>query len=285
MTTRRGLRAVALLVALGLAAAGCYTDEKDDAGDSGSAGEEAEGGETAIDPDLGAAALQTIIDPLVSAYGGEVVADIPVTIGTSDYSQFVLAAQNAGADGVLMAAGGEEVIQVLRAAEELDTDLRFSLSLGSVSREDVASFGDFAGQLVFNGELPPATADPEPYPLLAVAVRDLAASGDPVLQPDALTNASLKSWVYLYALISIIRDAELTEITPATVTGALREATDVDLGGLTQPWTPNATSEGIFRRVSNPWYRTATWDSESENFVLDPDQLDAVALLAGDVGS
>jgi len=231
----------------------------------------------------GAAALQTIMEPMVTAYGGEVVADIPVTIGTSDYSQFVLAAQSAGADGVLMAAGTEEVIQVLRAAEELDTDLRFSLSLGSVSRQDIASFGDFANHLVFNGELPPATADPEPYPLLAVARRDLAASDEPVLQPDTLTNASLKSWVYLYALISMIRDAGLTEITPATVTATLQEATDVDLGGLSPPWTPDATSEGLFRRVSNPWYWTATWDADAENFVVDPDQLDAVALLAGDV--
>jgi ABC-type branched-subunit amino acid transport system substrate-binding protein len=231
----------------------------------------------------GAAALQTILEPMVTAYGGEIVADIPVTVGTSDFSQFILAAQDAGADGALMAAGSEEVIQVLRAAEELDTDLQFSLSLGTVSREDVVGFGDLADQMVFNGEVPPATSDPEPYPLLAVAVRELAASGEAVLQPDAITEAALKSWVYMYALISVIRDAELTEITPATVTEALQAATDVDMGGLTPPWTPNATSEGVFRRVSNPYYWTATWDSETDNFVVGSDKLDTVALLAGDV--
>jgi ABC-type branched-subunit amino acid transport system substrate-binding protein len=231
----------------------------------------------------GAAALQTILEPMVTAYGGEIVADVPVTIGTSDYTQFVLAAQSAGAEGVLMAAGPEEVIQVLRAADELGTDLRFSLSLGSVGRGDVEALGDLADQLVFNGELPPATVDPEPYPLLAVAVRELADSGEEVLQPDAVTNASLKSWVYMYALIRVIRDAGVTDVTPATVTQALQAATEVDMGGLTPAWTPNATSDGVFRRVSNPWYWTASWDPETDNFVVDPDQLDGVALLAGDV--
>jgi len=55
------------------------------------------------------------------------------------------------------------------------------------------------------------------------------------------------------------------------------------MGGLTPPWTPDATSEGIFRRVSNPHYWTATWDPATDNFVVGPDKLDTVALLAGDV--
>jgi branched-chain amino acid transport system substrate-binding protein len=231
----------------------------------------------------GAAALQTILEPMVTAYGGEIVADIPVTVGTSDFSQFVLAAQSAGADGVLLAAGRDEAIQVLRAAQQLDTDILFSLSLGTLGRTDVAEFGELAESFVFNSEIPPATVDPEPFPLLAVAVRELAASGEDGLQPDRLNTATLKSWVYMYALIQVIRDAELTDITPATVTGALRDAVDVDMGGLTPPWTPNATSDGIFRRVSQPLYWTATWDPEAENFVLGSEQVDAVALLAGDV--
>lgn len=230
----------------------------------------------------GAAALQTVIEPMVTAYGGEVVADIPVTVGTSDFSQFVLAADAAGADGVLMLAGREEVIQVLRAAQQLDSDLAFSLSLGSVSRQDVAEFGAFADQFVFNGEVPASSVDPEPYPLLAVANRDLAASGEERLQPDTVTNASLKSWVYMYALVKMIRDAGITDITPASVTAVLNSATDVDMGDLTPPWTPNATSEGIFERVSQPYYWTATWDGESDNFLMG-ERLDSVALLAGDV--
>lgn len=231
----------------------------------------------------GTAALRGILEPMTDAYGAEIVADIPLTVGTSDYSQFVLAAQNAGADGLIMAAGPEEAIQVLRAARQLDTDVYFSLSFGTISRSDVQEFGDFARYFVFNGELPPASIDPEQFPLLAVAVRELAASGSPELTADTLTTASLKSWVYMYALVKILRDAEVTDVTPANVKAALDAATDVDLGGLTPPWTPNRTSEGIFRRVSQPMYWLASWDPETENFVLGDEQRDSVKLLAGQV--
>lgn len=230
----------------------------------------------------GAAAMQGLMGPEAAAYGGEIVADIPVTIGTSDFSQFVIAADSAGADGVIMAVGRDEAIQVLRAAQQLDSDLIFSIPFGSLSRADVIEFGDFADGFVFNGDMPPASADPEPFPILAVAQRELEASGEPTMHPDALTTSAMKSWVYFYALISMVRDAGLTDITAASLTEMLNAATDVDMGGLTPPWTPNATDDGIFLRVSMPFYWTGTWDPETDNFVLDPEQVDSLAALAGE---
>jgi ABC-type branched-subunit amino acid transport system substrate-binding protein len=231
----------------------------------------------------GASALPTILTPMAEAYGGEIVADIPVTTGTSEFTQFILAAQDAGADSIVMATGPEETLQVLRAAQQLGVEIPYSLSLGSVSRQDIIEFGDFADNFVFNSLVPAATADPEPYPLLSVAVAELAASGEEFLQPDAMRESSLMSWTYLYALVKMTRDAELTEITPQTVTEMLNAATEVDMGNLTPPWTPNLESDGLFLRVSQPYYWTASWDAESDNFVMDPDQIDSAAVLAGDV--
>ena len=54
---------------------------------------------------------------------------------------------------------------MLRAAEQLDTDLQFAWRPRiDTPRADIAEFGDFADQLVFNGEVPPTSADPAPYP-------------------------------------------------------------------------------------------------------------------------
>lgn len=231
----------------------------------------------------GASALPTILTPAAEGYGGEIVADIPVTTGTSEFTQFVLAAQDAGADSIIMATGPEETLQVLRAAQQLGVEIPYSLSLGSVTRQDIIDFGDFADNFVFNSLVPAATSDPEPYPLLSVAVSELAASGEKFLQPDTMTESSLMSWVYLYALVKMTRDAGLTDITRETLTEMLNSATDVDMGNLTPPWTPNLESDGIFLRVSQPYYWTASWDSEAENFVMDPDQVDSVAVLKGEV--
>ena len=51
-----------------------------------------------------------------SIYKGEATfpADIPVPAGTTDFSQFILAAQNAGAGGASLVLGEQEVIQVVR---------------------------------------------------------------------------------------------------------------------------------------------------------------------------
>lgn len=227
-----------------------------------------------------AAVLRDLLKPAATALGMEIVADIPITVGTSDFSQFVLAAEDAGAQGALLAAANDEAIQVLRAAQQLDSDLYFSLSLGSLSRNDVIDFGDYADRLRFIGELPAPSSDPTPYPLLAVANRDLAASGEEVLQPDDGNTTTLRSWVLMYALVKILRDAGVTDVTPQTVTAALQAAQDVDLGDLTPPWTPNKTSDGLFERVSNPWYWTAEWNVEDQNFVM-VDQLDAMELADG----
>jgi hypothetical protein len=99
-----------------------------------------------------------------------------------------------------------------------------------------------------------------------------------------MTTAALKSWVYMYALVKMTRDAGLTEITGEAITEMLNEVTDLDMGGLTPPWTPNATSEGIFERVSQPYYWTGRWDADEENFVLDDEQVNVVAALGGQVG-
>lgn len=63
----------------------------------------------------GASALKGILEGI---YQGKATfpADIPVPGGTTDFSQFILGAQEAGANGVTLALGEQEAIQVVRAA-------------------------------------------------------------------------------------------------------------------------------------------------------------------------
>ena len=75
-----------------------------------------------------ATALAGFYQAVFTDNGLEVVADLPVPAGTTDYSQFILAAQAAGAEGIAMPIGGQEGIQVLRAGQQLDADLLYSSS-------------------------------------------------------------------------------------------------------------------------------------------------------------
>ena len=78
-----------------------------------------------------ATALAGFFKAVYADNGLEVVADLPVPAGTTDYSQFILAAQAAGAEAIAMPIGGQEGIQVLRAGQQLDADLLYSSSLGT----------------------------------------------------------------------------------------------------------------------------------------------------------
>ena len=107
-------------------------------------------------------------------------------------------AQDAGAGGVALALGEQEAVQVVRAGQQLGTDLLIGASLGTFSQAAVAELGDFAEQMVFLWSFPPATADLPVYEALRA---DLAASGEEALQPENLKASPMRSWIGLYALL------------------------------------------------------------------------------------
>ena len=96
----------------------------------------------------------------------------PVAAGTTDYSQFIIAAQDAGAEGIAMPVGGQEGIQVLQAGQQLDADLWYSSSLGTFPLSDIAALGEYGERVMLNAAIPPAGAD---LPIIDQLVADLEA--------------------------------------------------------------------------------------------------------------
>jgi ABC-type branched-subunit amino acid transport system substrate-binding protein len=181
--------------------------------------------------------------------------DIPVPAGTTDYGQFILAAQNGGAQGVMIALGPQEITQLLKAGQQLDTKLKFGVALGSLSQASVRDLGDFSQQSVFLWSYPPATFD---LPVYTALRSDLAASGDDALQPANLQANPMRSWIGLYALLKMIRDAKLTSFTRDNITNLLKQAKDVPMLGIfgDENWTPSTDHSGLFKRVG-----TSRWVS------------------------
>jgi ABC-type branched-subunit amino acid transport system substrate-binding protein len=211
------------------------------------------------------AAASVLIDLLGDAYEGEATfpADLPVPAGTTDFSQFILAAQNADAGGLMMAIGEQEAIQVVRAGQQLSTPLLMGSSLGSFSQSTVAELGDFADQMVFLWSYPPATYD---LPVYEALRSDLAASGEDSLQPENLKASPMRSWIGLYALLYMIRDAGMTEFTREGITAMLNSAQDVPMLGIfgDEDWTPDADHPGTFQRAGTNHWAVWGWDPEAD---------------------
>ena len=188
------------------------------------------------------------------------MADIPVPAGTTDYSQFITAAEQAGAEGVIIGLGGQEAIQVLRAAQQLDSKLLISASLGTFPYRDLAELGDFAKQMVLNGSSVPATAD---VPVMDVLRSDLAASGrgrPPAEEPQGDADEFVDG---LYALLTIIRTAGTKDFSRANLTSLIQKSGPIDMLGLTADWTPNTTNPGTFPRTGNGYYAFYRWDPKA----------------------
>jgi ABC-type branched-subunit amino acid transport system substrate-binding protein len=204
--------------------------------------------------DLAAAgALKSLLQTIYGRKGATFVSDTPVPAGTTDFSQFILKAQDANADGVAFALGDQEVLQVVRAGQQLGTHLQIGTSPGPVPHDELVRFGDFAKQFVFVSSFPPATVDLPVYKALRA---DLAASGDDALKPATMTLSPMRSWIGLYALLKMIRDAKLTSFTRDNITKLLQSAKDVSMLGMFdgESWTPNKNHAGLFKRAgTNHW--------------------------------
>ncbi|HET6948907.1 MAG TPA: ABC transporter substrate-binding protein [Acidimicrobiales bacterium] len=210
-----------------------------------------------------ASALTGLLVDIYEDDGASFPLDVPVPAGTTDYSQFILAAQDEGVGGVTLALGEQEAVQVVKAAQQLSTDLLIGSSLGTFSQATVAELGDFADQMVFLWSYPPATFD---LPVYEALRDDLAASGEESLQPENLKASPMRSWIGLYALIRMIRDAGMNEFSREGISTMLNQATDVPMldifGG--EDWTPALNHPGAFQRAGTNHWAIWKWDPEAE---------------------
>ena len=189
--------------------------------------------------------------------------DVPVPGGTTDFTQFILGAQDAGADAVELALGEQEAVQIVKAGQQLNTELVIGSSLGTFSHKNIEDLADFSEQMVFMWSYPPATTD---IPVYAALRQDLASTGEDSLQPENLKASPMRSWIGLYALLKMIRDAKMTTFTREGISAMLNEAEDVPMldifGG--EDWTPSLDHPGIYKRAGTNHWATYKWDASAE---------------------
>jgi ABC-type branched-subunit amino acid transport system substrate-binding protein len=209
-----------------------------------------------------AGALAGLIGDLYADDGMTIVSDVSVPAGTTDYSQFILASEEAGAQGVSLSLGEQEAVQVIRAAEQLGSDLQIALGTGTFSHGAAADLGAQVENMVFDSAFPPATFD---LPIYEVLRADLAATGEASIQPATLRNSAMRSWIGLYAVLHMIREAGLTEFTREGMTAMLQAATDVPMLGIfgDEDWTPNTNHPGLFQRHGVDHYAVYRFDPEA----------------------
>ncbi len=213
--------------------------------------------------DLAAAtALQGL---LADIYEGKATfpVDVPVPAGTTDYTQFIHALEQGGAEGVALALGEQEGLQLVRAGQQLGTDLLMGSSLSSLNHSAVSDLGEFANQIVFLHSYPPATHD---LPVYEALRDDFLAHGDERLRPENVQATAMRSWIGLYALLWMIRDDGMTDFSGEGISAMLDEAVDVPMLDIFsgEDWTPALNHPGVFQRAGTNHWAVWRWDADAE---------------------
>jgi ABC-type branched-subunit amino acid transport system substrate-binding protein len=226
-------------------------------------------------------ALAAFADPLVKALGMNLLETVQIPATAVEFTQFVLAAKNKGAEGGVLALPGDVGGQVIAAADSLSSNLKLSSSWGTFSQKGVAGLPEtISKNMAFTDAVPPAVANSTRWPIFNVIIDDFKASGKANLAADSITAEATNGWLSVYALVKVMRDSKTTVITRASVKKAFDAATNVPMFNLLPPWTPSKQStNAVFKGISNPMYWTGHWDSDKKQFVVDDKQVDILSLL------
>ena len=76
-----------------------------------------------------------------------------------------------------------------------------------------------------------------------------------------LKAADFGPWIATLAFVNVTKG--LDSFTPATVVEALKTAKDVDLLGLTPPWTPSTPGFSVFKSSSNHYVYISRFDGKN----------------------
>lgn len=223
-------------------------------------------------PDLPVTAqLVGLLTPAVQAKGAEIVNDVAVGAGATDYTQFIAAAERNGAQGVIMALGATDANPIAQAFEQLGSKLTFALGTAGFTQADLQDLGTFATSSTYTSPTPAPSSSTEDFPGLKDFLADMDKSGKEELELQNLTGDAVNPWLSVRAFGEVAKG--LDEINAKTVWGGFENAKNLDMAGLIPAWTPGAVEPfGIFQRVSNSMMYKMTFDGDV--LVTDPTQYD-----------
>ena len=96
--------------------------------------------------------------------------------------------------------------------------------------------------------------------------KDLLRKFEDSLKTENLKASPMRSWIGLYALLYMLRQAGTTDFTREGIKAVLDAAKDVPMLGMfgDENWTPNLDHPGLFKRAGMNHWAIYGWDSDAK---------------------
>jgi branched-chain amino acid transport system substrate-binding protein len=217
------------------------------------------------------ASFRGFVEPLFNAADVEVVGDIALATGATDYSPYVSEIQRSEADAVLLSVGGEAATQLIAAMAQLNFKIPMGGAPGTFELETLRKHKDITKGTLLAESFPfPSKNNTKEFPGLKQYFKDMNASGEDALKAKNLEATSFNPWFGVLGFVAVTKDVDT--FTSASVLDALKTVQDVDLEGLTPPWTPSTPGFSVFTSSSNHFVFVSRFNGK--NVVTKNDPID-----------
>jgi branched-chain amino acid transport system substrate-binding protein len=215
------------------------------------------------------ASFRGFVEPLFTAAGVEIVGDVALATGATDYAPYVDEIQRTGADAALLAIDDTAATQLIAAMAQLNAKIPLGGHPGTFTLDTLRKYKSITKGTVLAESFPyPSKNNLKAFPGLKQYYADMKASGKEDLQAKNLQTTSFYPWVAILAFVNLTKD--LDTFTNVTVTDALKTVHDVDIAGLTPPWTPSTPGFGLFKSSSNHFVFVSRFDGKNVVSKNDP---------------
>jgi branched-chain amino acid transport system substrate-binding protein len=208
------------------------------------------------------AAFKGFIEPPLNKVGDQVAGDIAIATGSTDYAPYVADVQNSGASSLLMAIDDASAAQFIAALEQLNEKILMGGHPGTFTLDTLRKFKDTTKGTLLAESFPyPSQNNVKNFPGLKQFFADMKASKKENLQPKNLQPTDFGPWISALAFVKVTEN--LDTITKETVLQGLKTAQNIDLLGLTPPWTPSTPGYSLFKSSSNHFVYLSKFDGKN----------------------
>jgi len=208
------------------------------------------------------ASFKGFIEPMFKAVGVDIVCDVAVATGATDYTPYVAEVQRANPDAVLISHSKDVGTQIIAAMSQLNAKLPMGGNPGTFDIETMRKYKDITEGTVLSESFPyPSKNNVKAFPGLKKFFADMKASGKSSLNPNEIRTTAFGPWIAALAFANATKDVDT--FSNASVVQALKSAKDVDLLGLTPAWTPSNPGFSVFKSSSNHNVYVSTFDGKN----------------------
>ncbi len=203
--------------------------------------------------------------------GVDVVGDVAIATGSTDYAPYVADIQRSDPDAVVLAIDDTAAAQLIAAMKQLNYSVLLGGHPGTFPIDVLRKFKDNTKGALLAESFPyPSQSNVKTFPGLKQFFADMKASGKEILDPNKIQPTSLYPWVSTLGFVNATKG--LDTFSKETVVQALETVKDVDLMGLAPPWTPSTPGFSFFGSVSNHFVYVSRFDGK--NVVTEKDPID-----------